>query len=175
MLSAVLSALLLATDVTEAPEPARLHVLTAATAGASFFDVDPDVTGGGSRGLLLGVKVGLRATRPPLVLGAASLGFMPTLSLRHDLSSARTEWVGSMLVSMTLWRLLMVAGVGYGLSAVGDVAPRHVLEVSAGLSVVVFGGLWIGAELLTVLRVGTPGRTLAVTGTVGWQFDLAPD
>lgn len=170
MLLALLSSLVVAAPAAEARGDLFVHV--AALGGASLFDVD-SLAGGGARGAVTGVELGVRASRPPLVLGGGRLGVLPALRLRHDLGSGRTEWLGSALLTVTVWKLFLLSGLGYGLSVQGgDFFPRHLLTLSAGLAGKV-GGLWLGLTCESVMRFAPEGRTLQVLATVGWEFELA--
>lgn len=170
MLLALLCSLVVAAPAVE--ERGDLFVHVGALGGASLFDVD-SLAGGGQRGVVAGVELGLRASRPPLVLGGGRLGVLPSLRLRHDLGSGRTEWLGSALLTATVWKLFLVSGLGYGLSVQGaDPGPRHLLTLTAGLATKV-GGLWLALTCESVMRFAPEGRTLQVLSTVGWEFELA--
>lgn len=171
----LLALIIAATPTVEvsAEQQSDLFVQVSAVGGASLLDVEPELASGGARGAVLGVRVGLRASRPPLVLGGGRLGLLPALEVRHDLGSGRTEWFGSAALTVTVWRLWLTMSVGYGLSVVGDGAPRHLFDTAAGLAMK-FGDVWVGLSVDSAMRVGTTGRTLQVLSTLGWEFAL-PD
>lgn len=156
-----------------AEQPSDLFVQVSAVGGASVFDVEPELASGGARGVVVGVRAGLRASRPPLVLGGGRLGLLPALEVRHDLGSGRTEWFGSAALTVTVWKLWLTMSVGYGLSVLGDGAPRHLFDTTAGVAMK-FGDVWVGLSVDSAMRVGTTGRTLQVLSTLGWEFAL-PD
>jgi hypothetical protein len=153
-------------DLTDEESDLRVHV--AALGGVSLIQIGPPLA---SRGLVTGARVGLHATRPPFVLGAARFGLLPALSLRHDFGSARTEWSGVVSLSMTLWRLIILMGVGYGLSVRGEDAPAHVLEIDFSTSVRA-GPVFLGLGFDTFFRPGTPSRTMQLVATVGVELEL---
>jgi len=170
-----LALLLAAVPVVTEPAPDRpseLFLVTSALGGVSLLDVDADA-GGTHRGPLAGVRVGLLATRPPLVLGGSRVGFFPALTLRHEFIARRTEWVGSMAFVTEFSRLFILSSVGYGLSLVGDVAPRHLLEVTAGVGLK-FGSFRAQLEVSSLMRLGlgASNHTLQVVANVGWEFQL---
>lgn len=173
-------ALLLASLVSSAPprlevssndeQRTDLHLFTAAEAGAAMFDVDPDLSSGGQRGVVTGVRVGLRASREPFVLGAARPGLLPSVVLRYDPLARRTDVLGSAAITMNVWRIFIVNGVGYGFSFL-DGFPRHELEITTGLATR-FGNLWVGVNFDVLMRLGSSGRAMHLYATVGWEFGL---
>lgn len=157
-----------------ADERSDLYVFAAATGGANLFDADPDVRDGRQTGAVVGVRAGLRASRPPVVPGGGRLGFMPTLELRHDLAGGRTEWLGTAAFTASMWKLIISIGLGYGFSSVRGGPPRPLLCLSNHVSMAL-GGLWLGLGVETSLRFGVGGivgRTLEARLTAGWQFEL---
>ena len=149
----------------------RLHVGT--LAGLSVFEVDAELINGGSRfGLVTGARVGLHATRPPLTNGGGRWGFMPTLSVRHDFKVERTDWSGGLLFNVTVWRLIIGSGLGYGLSVQPQLTPRHTLEILMSLGMQ-FGPLVVTVGMEARWRLGNgDGRTINVVAGVGFEWEL---
>lgn len=167
--------LLLASFIASAPvsvtrEVSDLHFIAALEGGASVVDVDPDLATRRQRGPVIGARVGLRASRPPFVLGGGRLGLLPVVVVRHEPLAQRTECIGSVSVTTSVWRLMLLTGVGYGLSFL-DGVPRHVLDVSAGIATKL-GPVWVSLGLDSLMRLSNGGRALHVYATVGWELDL---
>ncbi|MFZ5445884.1 MAG: hypothetical protein ACOZQL_38180 [Myxococcota bacterium] len=170
MLAALLASFVLAAP--DADTRSDLFVHVSAQGGASLFDVDASLAGGGARGPVAGVRVGLRASRPPFVSGGGRLGLLPSLELHHDFGSGRTEWLGAAALTVTVWKLFLLTRLGYGLSVQGpEPLPRHLLSMSAGLAVKL-GAVWLELDVRSVMRFRPEGRTLQVLTSVGWEFDL---
>ncbi|MBL8915579.1 MAG: hypothetical protein JNM17_33080 [Archangium sp.] len=124
-----------------------------------------------TRGFVVGARAGLHAQRPPLSNGGGRIGIIPTLSIRHDFGSQRTEWTGAVAISAEIWRIRIVSGVGYGLTSKPDVTPSHLFEISmaAGLK---FGPVWTGINFDTLWRFSDGTRALHVTAQIGIEWEV---
>lgn len=172
VLALLATALLSAAVEPEArPLPLRLHA--AAFGGAVVLDSDRDAPDGGRPGPLLGVTVGLRADRPPLVEGGSTFSFFPSLELRHATAAQRTEWLGRFSVGTSLARLFLVLlGVGYGLSTVGGIEQRPLAVITTALALPVGPVLFLAGSDMT-FHLDNGGRSVDLRLGVAFELDVA--
>lgn len=123
------------------------------------------------RGLVVGARVGLHATRPSFSGNGGQLGIMPTLSIRHDFGSTRTDWTGAVALSMELWKLRILSGIGYGLTSKPDLVPAPLFEINVAVGMK-FGPVWTGVQFDTLWRLSDGSRSLHITAQVGFEWEL---
>jgi hypothetical protein len=155
-------------DVSIASRDADLNLFVTSISGVSIAQVNS----ADARGLVLGVRAGVRASRPPFVHGAARMGFLPMLSLRHDFGSARTEWIGSFGLTLDLWRLRIAPAVGYGLSARPERPPQPAFEVSLCVGTRL-GPAWLGVAFDTLWRFADGTRAMHLGLQLGFEWEFA--
>ncbi|MFO0598918.1 MAG: hypothetical protein U0228_26660 [Myxococcaceae bacterium] len=154
------------------PDPPALRLQLTALGGASVFDVEPSLPKGGSRGPVAGAAVSVRATRSPFTNGGGKFGILLTLQGLFEPLAQRLDWGGVASMTVTLLRLVITTGIGYGLSSLSGEAPRHSIVLRSGLALPL-GPFFLSVVLDANFRPGTNGRTMQLLAGVAYEFELA--
>jgi len=157
--------LLLNVDPVPDEEPPTFMVSIGALAGAQTFDFTATSPADKKFSFLTGARVGLYVRLVPRI------GVMPSLNFRFDAKSFRTEWSSQMNLVSSLGQFLVIAGAGYGLTALPAVTPTSFLEVRAGLGIIIWS-VFISIDAEMRFRTFDNGRALAVTATASWEIPV---
>jgi len=150
--------------VAEAPARPSLVLTATGLADAVLLEVGPT---GGRLGTGTGGRVGL-------LLGLTErLHLGPTLEVRHDFASDRTDVFGAArLFSRFQSHFAITMGLGYGLGSFSAPVPQHVIVISTGIAVR-GGRFWFSLETEVLFRVVVTGsRTARVIGAITFEHDL---
>ncbi|MFT3713670.1 MAG: hypothetical protein QM817_38925 [Archangium sp.] len=123
------------------------------------------------RGVILGMRAGVRGTWPPAFIGAARIGIQPAIALRFDTGSGRTDWTGFISLTIHYAKLRFAVGAGYGLTLRGDIPPRPVFEFGGQVGMKI-GPLTAGLGMELVKLPGSRINSMQIVGLVGteWEF-----
>ncbi len=149
--------------VEDRPIPSLLLTATGLS-DVTLLEVGP--TGG-----RLGVGVG---GRMGLLLGLTErLHLGPSLDVRHDFASDRTDVFGSARLFTRFEGVFAVSmGIGYGLGSFSAPVPQHLIVISTGIAVR-GGRFWFSLETEVIFRIVVTGsRTARVIGAITFEHDL---
>ena len=150
----------------EAEEEAPTFTVSlGALAGANAFELTATTPGDKKLTFMTGARVGL------YVRLVQRIGVMPSLNFRFDAGSLRTEWSSQMNLVSSLGSFLVIAGAGYGLTALPAVTPTSFFEVRAGLGIIIWS-VFVSIDAEMRFRTVDNGRALAVTVTASWEIPV---
>jgi hypothetical protein len=134
-------------------------------AGAQTFELSATAPTDKTFSFITGARAGL------YVRLLQHIGVMPSLNFRFDAKSFRTEWSSQMNLVSSLGQFLVIAGAGYGLTALPAVTPTSFFEVRAGLGLIIWS-VFVSVDAEMRFRTFDNGRALAVTVTASWELPV---
>lgn len=163
LLALGMSVLAATPTVEDRPVPALLLTATGLS-DVTLLEVGPT---GGRLGVGVGGRVGL-------LLGLTErLHLGPSLDVRHDFASGRTDVFGAARLSTRFEGVFAISmGLGYGLGSFSAPVPQHLLVIGTGVALR-GGRFWFSLETEVIFRVVVTGsRTIRVIGAITFEHDL---
>lgn len=167
MLPLVVVLLLSAEPPAEAPEeePPTFMVSLGVLAGANAFDLTATTPTDKTFTFVTGARAGL------YIRLVQRIGVMPSLNFRFDTGKLRTEWSSQLNLVTTLGSFLVIAGAGYGLTALPSATPTSFMEVRTGIGMIIWS-MFISVDAEMRFRTFDNGRALAVSVTASWELPV---
>lgn len=145
-------------------EPATFMVSLGALAGVQLFDFSGTTTSK-KLAFVTGARAGL------IMRLSERLSVMSSLNFRFTTDSLRLEWTGQGNLITRVGPFLVIAGVGYGPTALPGERPGALAEIRAGV------GMVLGSVLFTLdaevrFRVPEGGRAMCFSLTASWELPV---